>query len=870
MPRPSLASLPILALFLLAVPLGAVEEGEAPKAQVSVDTWLVLGPAPLALPVFAGEEGEDGGKVEAKDLLAAVHLPLETVAPTAAWPAEGGAAALEGAGAAAWRRATGAVELEYHGGGPALAYLAAYVTTERFIEAELTVSSSQRLRVWVDGQQVADKTDASKKGEAGKATATVALPTGKHLVLVKALADAEGPAGWTVAAELAVAEDRRGAVALDADPAHGLGIADLLDVDQVTGLAVSPGGDLVAVELENPTVPADHQERWVEVRRTGDGEVVRAFRGAPRVESFAWGPDGRYSYVTRDGGKATLWVGRWEGGTVTALLEGVERFGGYAWSPRGDSLVYTVSTEAKPDERGAQRLRSLEDRWAGFREIGHLYQVAVEGGARRRLTAGPRSTDLQDIAPDGRRLLFTRTRYTRERPFSVGELYELTLGAALEIRKVVEVPWLNQAQYGPDGEQVLLTAGPSAFGRLGMALPEGLTPNEYEGELYLVDRSDGEPRPLTRDFDPAVDEARWARSGALVLRVTEGERSRLYTGEPAVGFTPLETGVDVVSTVSVAEEAPAVVYLGSSPTAPPRVLATATTGGAPRQLFQPAAATYERVRFGRVEDFDFTAEDGTVIPGRLHYPPDFDSDRKYPLLVYYYGGVVPTERDFGGRYPKNFWTANGYVVYVLQPSGAVGWGQERAARHVNDWGLRTAAEILRGVEALLAAKPFLDRGRIGCFGGSYGGFTTMRLITESKLFAAAISHAGISAIPSYWGEGWWGYLYSAVASADSYPWNRPDLYVDHSPLFAADRIETPLLLLHGTADPNVPPGESDQMFVALRLLGKEVEYVRFAGEQHWILSYPKRKLWWETIIAWFDKHLKDEPEYWEHLWKGKG
>jgi acylaminoacyl-peptidase len=60
------------------------------------------------------------------------------------------------------------------------------------------------------------------------------------------------------------------------------------------------------------------------------------------------------------------------------------------------------------------------------------------------------------------------------------------------------------------------------------------------------------------------------------------------------------------------------------------------------------------------------------------------------------------------------------------------------------------------------------------------------------------------------------------------------------------------------------------MFVALRLLGKEVEYVRFAGEQHWILSYPKRKLWWETIIAWFDKHLKDEPEYWEHLWKGKG
>jgi dipeptidyl aminopeptidase/acylaminoacyl peptidase len=189
-----------------------------------------------------------------------------------------------------------------------------------------------------------------------------------------------------------------------------------------------------------------------------------------------------------------------------------------------------------------------------------------------------------------------------------------------------------------------------------------------------------------------------------------------------------------------------------------------------------------------------------------------------------------------------------------------------SARHVNDWGRRVSGEIQQGVRAVLAAHPFLDGARVGNFGGSYGGFMTMLLLTESDQFAAAISHAGISAIPSYWGEGWWGYLYNAVSAADSYPWNRPDLYVEQSPLFAADRIDTPLLLLHGTADPNVPPGESEQMFAALRVLGKEVELIRIEGEAHWILTYPKRVLWWQTILAWFDLHLKGEPEWWEELW----
>jgi dipeptidyl aminopeptidase/acylaminoacyl peptidase len=143
---------------------------------------------------------------------------------------------------------------------------------------------------------------------------------------------------------------------------------------------------------------------------------------------------------------------------------------------------------------------------------------------------------------------------------------------------------------------------------------------------------------------------------------------------------------------------------------------------------------------------------------------------------------------------------------------------------------------------------------------------TQYLQTLTPIFAAAVSHAGISNVTSYWGEGYWGYSYNAVAAADSYPWNNPDLFTKHGSLFNADKINTPLLLLHGTADTNVPIGESIQLFNALKVLNKTVEFVSVDGENHYISDFPKRILWHNTIMAWFAKWLQDSPEWWDDLY----
>ncbi len=185
---------------------------------------------------------------------------------------------------------------------------------------------------------------------------------------------------------------------------------------------------------------------------------------------------------------------------------------------------------------------------------------------------------------------------------------------------------------------------------------------------------------------------------------------------------------------------------------------------------------------------------------------------------------------------------------------------------MNNWGITVADELIESTKGFLAAHPFADAKRVGAIGASYGGFMTMLLLTRTDIYAAAISHAGISNITSYWGEGYWGYLYSAIATAESFPWNRRDIYVDQSPIFAADKVTTPLLLLHGDSDTNVPLGESWQFFTALKLLGKDVELIEVADQDHHILNPAKRKIWSSTILAYFDKELKDQPEWWEELY----
>jgi dipeptidyl aminopeptidase/acylaminoacyl peptidase len=285
-------------------------------------------------------------------------------------------------------------------------------------------------------------------------------------------------------------------------------------------------------------------------------------------------------------------------------------------------------------------------------------------------------------------------------------------------------------------------------------------------------------------------------------------------------------------------------------------------------LEDSSAKLLEGIELGEVRDWNYTHSRGETIYGRYYLPPHFDPSKKYPMIVNYYGGCSPTGRNFESRYPHHLYAAQGYVVYIVQPSGATGFGQEFAARHVNTWGQGGAEDIIEGVEKFCATHSFVDKDRIGCIGASFGGFMSQYLVMTTDIFAAAISHAGISDITSYWGEGYWGYSYCEVSTANNYPWQpkAQEMILGQSPLFNADKVNTPILFLHGMADTNVPVGESIQMFTALKLLGKDTAFVAVKDQDHHILQYDKRQKWQNTIFAWFAKYLQDDPSLWDAMY----
>jgi dipeptidyl aminopeptidase/acylaminoacyl peptidase len=796
--------------------------------------WLVLGPVPQPAPAF--QEGKTAAELEGRGLGQQI-----------AWPVDGDVVRWPSGSESRWTASSGPLKL---GGEPGHhAWLASYLTVDRFATTELSLAATQPTTVWVDGEEVVsyagpkDDKDKPKKNE--PQTGTVHLAPGTHAILVRTAHAEEGP--WKI--RLSTDNDAE----VGTDPRHSMRIADLLRTQTVTGLRLKPDGTKLAVDLKDPSADTEHSHHWTEIRSAADGALLRRLDG---VSGLRWSHDGQATAWTRSDDEGTsLWV-QPHGDAPVRLLHAVPEFDGFQWVPDGQSLVYSVGEVEEEDETGVKRLRGTFDRWPWGRRVTHLHQVRVPDGTTRRLTGGEQSVSLLDISPDSRTLLVKRETWdTAERPFSREQIDELDL-KTLQTQERWAVTWFGGAEWSPDGAQMLVLGGPSTFG----GVAEGVeVPNEYDAQLYLVD-GDGEPRPVSRDFDPSISHAQWRADGTILAKVTDGEQVALYTFNPADdSWTPVNTGVENVDKLAIARSAQTTVWLGASSQSPHAVY---TDGG--RALFTPDAERWDQVQLGEVVEYDAKVGEG-VIEGHVHLPPDFDPSQKYPVVVKYYGGTFPTTRGFGGRYPSQVYAAHGYVVYTVQPSGAVGYGQGFSARHVNDWGKTTADEVIGATQAFLADHPYADPDRVACIGASYGGFLTMLLVTQTDLFAAATSHAGISNLAAYWGEGWWGHLYSAAATANSYPWNAP-LYTEQSPIWSADTIETPLLLLHGTDDMNVPLGESDAMYTALKVLGKEVEYVQIEGQGHWVLDLDKRERWMHTILAWWAYKLQDDDTWWRHLY----
>ena len=542
-----------------------------------------------------------------------------------------------------------------------------------------------------------------------------------------------------------------------------------------------------------------------------------------------------------------------------------------------DLKKFLVSySEKVPEEKNKDVHQILEpdDRQPGWRNRRNYSLYDIETGITTPITKGAKNVYVTANKDASKYLISIRTEQLTERPFEFTDLLLLDAVTGKVDTLVKHDGFINTyyIEFSPDERYIALTGSPEALGGIGNTLPKDKIPSSYEYELYIIDLQTKEVRCLTRDFDPSVAAVKWSKQDGMIYALCENRDTKsLYRINPKDGKAeqlPLSEPY-IYSSFSLAKEKPYLAYIGESSMSTDRCWLRDLKTGKERVLCDLNPTRLKDIQLGKCQDWNFKAERGDTIYGCYYLPPFFDETKQYPMLVYYYGGCSPVGRVLDSYYNYQEWAAMGYVVYVIQPSGCSGFGQEFASRHVNAYGDYTADDIIQGTKQFCKEHPFVNEKKIGCMGASYGGFMTMYLQTQTDIFAAAMSHAGISNPASYWGIGYWGYSYSTTSAAHSYPWNNMELYSGHAPLFNADKVKTPILFMHGGADTNVPINESIQMFTALKILGKETAFITVEGENHHILDYNKHIRWHDSIMAWFARWLQDDPTWWNTMYPEK-
>jgi dipeptidyl aminopeptidase/acylaminoacyl peptidase len=291
--------------------------------------------------------------------------------------------------------------------------------------------------------------------------------------------------------------------------------------------------------------------------------------------------------------------------------------------------------------------------------------------------------------------------------------------------------------------------------------------------------------------------------------------------------------------------------VASTPDAPAEVFAV-DSGGALRPLSRQNDGWLQGVRLASTEEISFKSRDGTKVNGLLVKPPGWTPGRPWPAILRIHGG--PTEQ-YQNEFDFEFqWLASrGYVVIAANPRGSTGRGQKWATAIYADWGHKDAEDVLAAVDYAVAGG-IADPKRLGVGGWSYGGILTNYVIAQDRRFKAATSGAGISNILAGYGTDMYVREYEAELGA---PWQNTSLWLKlSSPFLHADRITTPTLFLGGTEDFNVPLLNSEQMYQALRSLGRDAELVIYPGEHHSLRRPSFRRDRLLRYAEWYDRHLK--------------
>ena len=530
-----------------------------------------------------------------------------------------------------------------------------------------------------------------------------------------------------------------------------------------------------------------------------------------------------------DDDKKQVWAIPFNGGEarrITDLAGGVEEF---SLSPNGDSIaaVSPVDPDA-PDEkesdvprvRVVRRIRyRYELRGYTLDTFRHLFLVDVESGSTRQITDGEGDNWLPKWSPDGSSLAFI-TDDLEDRDFTTHSLVKVvTLPDGEPVSWSESLPYVWAVAWSPDGE---------SLAAIGSHDPELWDPRS--AWLYVLEAG-GSVRRTTDGLYTPVSECglSWTdERGIVFVGAHRGEYFICSIGPDGSDFNLITGGGEQIDDASIDGSATKAVVLVESPRSPAELGHLDLDTGTAQAITSYAGSYFDSHAPARMEKF--TIRRGRFeIESRVLLPPNFTDTKSYPLVLDIHGGP-------NGRFSDNFdpvhqvLATNGYIVLTVNPRGSSTYSPEFTKSVREDWGGEDYLDILASVEEL-AARPYVDEDRMAVHGSSYGGFMSAWIVGHDHRFKAAIvasmcanlhSMYGTSDLGTVLGDLNWGGVYSEAR----------DEYLRHSPITYAPNVKTPVLLLHGEDDLRCAIEQSEQYFVALKRLGKTVEFVRFPNSTH--------------------------------------
>jgi dipeptidyl aminopeptidase/acylaminoacyl peptidase len=641
----------------------------------------------------------------------------------------------------------------------------------------------------------------------------------------------------------------------------------MFQIKRVGSPAVSPDGGWVAFTVSTPSTPtkSGSTQIWM-VAADGDGDPIPMTAKGYSASSPEWSPDGKYlSFVaTRgDSAKAQVWVLDRRMGEGQELTKEKWGISGYEWSPDGSKLLLTIRDpdpidtlpeHEKPKSRPPweiDRLQFKQDRVGyitGDRHT-HLYVFDLATRKTTQITSGDYDVSSPAWSPDGTRVAFVANRTENPDGNENTDIWVVDAANTDKGETLVQVTTNpgsdGSPAWSPDGEWIAHVSSRE---------PEIIW---YDVNELAVARADGggELRILTEALDRNVGSPKYSEDGRYIfveiedsaeghlgrVNVRNGRMDRPVSGELTVGGFDL--GPDDEVFVSVAR------------TNLPGEIFSVDDDGELTQLTKVNEAFLRGIRLGQTYDATFASADGTEIESFFYLPPGYQEGMRYPTLLRIHGGPV-SQYSHSFNFEAHLLAAKGYVVVTPNPRGSSGYGQEFSHAIWADWGNKDYQDVLAAVDHAIE-EGWADPERLGVGGWSYGGILTDHVITKTDRFKAAITGASEFLYVSNYGHDHYQLQWEKELGL---PWESRETWERISPFNQVDKITTPTLVMGGESDWNVPINNGEQLYQALRRMGRETQLVVYPGQSHG-LSVPAYQVdRYERYLKWYDKYVKQLTE----------